>query len=204
MRRLQKLSRTVLVIAALSLLMFLSACKKKKEVTPTPQEQAPTISQPQPAEQPPAPPPPPPEQTPPAEEKPAVTAKPKPKPKKRAPVAKKTVPAKPAPAPKPAEPAKSKTVVEEGGANQQDQPLSAKLPKTEAMQQRKSTAQLQQETENNLRSITRTLTADEQAMVQHIRNYMQQSRAAENDGDTERAYNLAMKARLLSDELVKR
>ena len=41
-------------------------------------------------------------------------------------------------------------------------------------------------------------------MVQHIRSYMQQARDASKDGDTERAYNLALKAHLLSDELIKR
>lgn len=200
MRRLQQFSRTTLAIAALILLSLLSGCKKKKVVIPQPQEQAPTISQPPPPEQP-APQPQPPAEQPKVEEKPATAPKAKPTPKKKR--AKKAVPAKPAEPARPTEASKSKTVVEEGGSNPPDQ-LSAKLPQNQTVQQRKSTAQLQQETENNLRSITRTLTADEQAMVQHIRSYVQQSRAAESDGDTERAYNLAMKARLLSDELVKR
>ncbi len=41
-------------------------------------------------------------------------------------------------------------------------------------------------------------------MVQQIRTYLQQSRNAEADGDVERAYNLALKANLLSKDLIKR
>ena len=41
-------------------------------------------------------------------------------------------------------------------------------------------------------------------MVQQARVYMTQSRSAIQDGDSARAYNLAMKAHLLSDELVKK
>jgi len=186
----------------LALLVLFAGCKKKKEPIPQPQEQAPTISQPQTQPQPPAAPS---EKS--EEQPPATAAKPKPKTAKK-PSAKKTTPAAPAKspeAPKPAETSKSKTVVEEGGSGSSTPgQLSAGLPQTEAMHQRQSTVQLQQATENNLRSITRMLTSDEQSMVQHIRNYMQQSRAAEADGDTERAYNLAMKAHLLSIELVKR
>jgi hypothetical protein len=55
-----------------------------------------------------------------------------------------------------------------------------------------------------LKSITRTLDADEQATVAQIRNFMTQSRTAITDNDLVRAHNLALKAHLLSDELVKR
>ncbi len=41
-------------------------------------------------------------------------------------------------------------------------------------------------------------------MVAQIRNYMTQSRAATTDGDLLRANNLAVKAHLLTDELIKR
>ena len=40
-------------------------------------------------------------------------------------------------------------------------------------------------------------------MVAQIKDYMAQSRKATKDSDTVRAHNLALKARLLSDELVK-
>jgi hypothetical protein len=59
-------------------------------------------------------------------------------------------------------------------------------------------------TENNLRGLSRSLSSDEQATVQHVRAYINQSQKATSDGDLERAYNLALKAHLLSDELAKK
>lgn len=66
-----------------------------------------------------------------------------------------------------------------------------------------STEQLLQTAENNLRRVTRQLNDGEQAMLRQVRNYITQSRTASRDGDLERAYNLAMKANLLSGELAK-
>lgn len=66
-----------------------------------------------------------------------------------------------------------------------------------------NTAQLLQAAESNLRRVTRSLSDGEQAMMRQVRNYISQSRTATHDGDLERAYNLAMKANLLSVELAK-
>ena len=77
------------------------------------------------------------------------------------------------------------------------------MPHDKVIHQKLNTNQLLEATDYNLKSISRALNADEQAMLQHIRSYMQQSRDATKDGDTERAYNLALKAHLLSDELIK-
>jgi hypothetical protein len=52
--------------------------------------------------------------------------------------------------------------------------------------------------------LNRTLSHDEEAVVNQIRSYVAQSRKATGDGDFERAYNLATKAHLLSDALVKK
>ena len=191
MRRARKLA-----VVALALLTLLSGCKKKKPATPPPQEQAPTISTPppqpeqKPEEQPPATPQP----TPPPA--PATTTPPKSKPRK--PVVRKVIP-KPTP-----EPEEKPGVVQEGGQSGAVPQLAADLPPAAALQQRQTTAQLQATTEANLRGLTRALSDDEKAMVQQIRAYLQQSRTAATDGDTERAYNLAFKAHLLSNELVKR
>jgi hypothetical protein len=68
---------------------------------------------------------------------------------------------------------------------------------------RQSTEQLLKDTETNLNKINRPLSPDEQAMVAQIKEYMKQSREATNSSDAVRARNLALKARLLSDELVK-
>jgi hypothetical protein len=95
-------------------------------------------------------------------------------------------------------------VVSDGGTQPATPQLSPSIPRDQAIHQKLNTSQLLDATDYNLKSVSRALSTDEQAMVQHIRNYMQQARDASKEGDTERAYNLAMKAHLLSDELVKR
>ena len=57
--------------------------------------------------------------------------------------------------------------------------------------------------EANLHNLNRQLSNDEQAMLGQIRNYIAQSRSALADNDLDRAHGLALKARLLCDELVK-
>lgn len=66
-----------------------------------------------------------------------------------------------------------------------------------------NTEQLLQVAEGNLRKVTRQLSDGEEAMLRQARNYIAQSRSASQEGDLERAYNLAMKASLLSGELAK-
>ena len=66
-----------------------------------------------------------------------------------------------------------------------------------------STDQLLQGAEANLNGITRTLSKDEEAMRAQIKEFIKQSRTATTENDPARAHTLAVKARLLSDELVK-
>jgi outer membrane biosynthesis protein TonB len=66
-----------------------------------------------------------------------------------------------------------------------------------------STDQLLQGAEANLNSITRQLSKDEEAMRTHIKEFITQSRKATAENDPARAHNLAVKARLLSDDLVR-
>ena len=66
-----------------------------------------------------------------------------------------------------------------------------------------STDQLLQGAEANLNGITRTLSKEEEAMRAQIREFIKQSRTATTENDPARAHTLAVKARLLSDELVK-
>ena len=66
-----------------------------------------------------------------------------------------------------------------------------------------STDQLLQGAEANLNSITRQLSKDEEAMRTQIKEFIKQSRTATSENDPARAHNLAVKARLLSDDLVK-
>jgi len=66
-----------------------------------------------------------------------------------------------------------------------------------------STDQLLQTAESNLNGIRRQLNKDEEAMRAQIREFISQSRKAITENDAARAHNLAVKARVLSDELVK-
>lgn len=200
-----RMARAIVVGTLLIAVLGLSGCKKKKPPIPPPQAQAPTIT---PETQPPAPVPAPaatepnrpqPEPTAPAPPAATTANKPAPKRKPKAPVTSKKAPA---PAPQPEK--QSKTVVEQGGTQPATGQLSASIPRDEAIHQKFTTEQLLQSTDSNLKAISRPLTADEQATVQHIRNFMQQSRDATKDGDSDRAYNLAWKAHLLTDELIKR
>ncbi|HLK53726.1 MAG TPA: hypothetical protein VKU42_09725 [Candidatus Angelobacter sp.] len=73
----------------------------------------------------------------------------------------------------------------------------------DAARSQTSTEQLLQSTENNLNSIKRQLSKDEEAMRAQIREFINQSRKATTENDLARAHNFALKARLLSDELAK-
>lgn len=124
----------------------------------------------------------------------ASETKPKVKPRK---VARKVVPAEPVPATTTPSPTQG------GQQKPAETPvqITAELPRSAAMRQ--NTGQLLDATENNLKKLNRQLSDNEQATVRQIRTYILQAKAAVNDGDLERAYNLATKANLLSNELVK-
>jgi hypothetical protein len=81
--------------------------------------------------------------------------------------------------------------------------ISPDLPKDEVASQKRATEQMLQNAEANLRTLNRQLTDGEQNMARQVRNYITQSRLATQDGDLERAHNLAVKAQLLSSELTK-
>jgi outer membrane biosynthesis protein TonB len=195
-----KFRRAILMGTLLAAALTLPGCKKKKPAVPPPQATAPTITEPETAPAPEttkpqpevAPPAVPPQPT-------AEKPKPRPRPKPRTKITKKE-PVKPAP--KPAE-KPAHTVVSEGGT--QPAPGSQlSIPADSTTQQKLNTAQLLDATDRNLRSITRQLSPDEQRTIEHIRSFVAQSRQATLDGDTERAYTLALKAHLLSDEIVKK
>jgi hypothetical protein len=65
-----------------------------------------------------------------------------------------------------------------------------------------STEQLLKSAEANLNGINRQLSKEEDAKRSQARAFIDQSRKATAENDSARAYNLAVKARLLSDELV--
>ena len=109
---------------------------------------------------------------------------------------------KKAPAAAPSDSGAAKTVVRNGGEADPDLDLSTGLSPQQAATQLNSTNQLLATTDANLKKISgRQLTAVQQDTVQQVRSYTQDARKAAADGDLHRAYNLAVKANLLSAEL---
>lgn len=112
-------------------------------------------------------------------------------------------PEKPAPAEEARNIPPPKITVQEGTTNQGATPPSGAVPGDNSSGVQGTTQQLLDGAENNLRNIKRQLSSNEQAMVQQVNDYITQSKKATTDGDNVRAHILALKARLLSDELVK-
>ena len=197
-----------LSLALVLALAFASGCSRNKNRQTSPQATVPAIAVPPTAQagQHPAPPV---QTTPPpatsaetgAIRQPSASqAKAKPKPQKNS--ARKTAPAAAKQAPTaqvapPAQPSPQKPPA--AGSSEGQVQIAAQVPQGTAQ----NTEQLLQAAEGNLRKVTRQLSDGEQAMLRQARNYITQSRSATQDGDLERAYNLAMKANLLSGELAK-
>jgi outer membrane biosynthesis protein TonB len=123
--------------------------------------------------------------------------KPKPKPRKPAPRKPTPVVQQPAvveaPKPEPAKPA-----APDSGAQ-----ITADVPQAAVQSQRQNTVNLLWNSEGKLNHIGHALNDGEQGMLRQARNYIAQSNQALQAGDIERAYNLAVKAGLLANELAK-
>ena len=97
-----------------------------------------------------------------------------------------------------------KIVVHQGGASEPVTQIVPGITQEEASHQRESAEQLLASSKSHLQQLdARTLNPKQQETVVQIRQYMDGARAALKDGDTQRAHTLAMKAYLLSDDLVK-
>jgi len=97
-----------------------------------------------------------------------------------------------------------KIVVREGGVREPSAQLVPGMTPEEASRQRQKTEEMLASAEDNLRQLDeRSLNSSQQDTVGQVRNYMEGSRAALKDGDTPRAHTLALKARLLSEDLLK-
>jgi hypothetical protein len=97
-----------------------------------------------------------------------------------------------------------KKVVRNGGSDEPAVQLTGDTTAEQASHKRASTEQLTEATEANLKQTQgRQLTPSQQEMVNQIKQFMAQSKTAIAAGDLEGSHNLAMKAHLLSDELVK-
>jgi hypothetical protein len=116
-------------------------------------------------------------------------------------------PANAAPAngtPAPAKCPPEKKIVHEGGTTEPPIQLLGGPGGAQASHQRDTTDQLLGSVETDLKKVAgRQLNSSQQEMVNQIQQFMEQSKAAVATGDVERGHNLAMKAHLLSAELVK-
>ena len=96
-----------------------------------------------------------------------------------------------------------KKVVRHGGSDEPAVQVTGGTTAEQTVHQR-STEQLKLATEENLKKTAgRQLSPSQQEMKNQIKQFMEQSKTALAAGDLDRAHNLASKAHLLSDELVK-
>ena len=94
-------------------------------------------------------------------------------------------------------------MVKNGGTDEPTVELKGNTTAAQASYERYTTDQLTAGTEENLNKIAgRQLTPSQQDTINQIKEFMEKSKAAIAEGDLERGRNLAMKAHLLSDELV--
>jgi hypothetical protein len=94
-------------------------------------------------------------------------------------------------------------VVRNGGTAEPAVQLSPRLSDHQASQQRDTTNELLMATDTKLKQVSaRRLSPAQQDTMAQIRSYIQQAKSASNAGELDRAHNLALKAHLLSDELV--
>lgn len=97
-----------------------------------------------------------------------------------------------------------KVVVHQGGAREPIAQIVPGITQEEASRQRQDAEQLLTSTATNLMQLAgRTLDSRQQEVVGQIRHYMDGARSALKEADTQRAHTLALKAYLLSDDLVK-
>jgi hypothetical protein len=92
-----------------------------------------------------------------------------------------------------------KTVVENAPAPQP----APTAPSPEVTQEQAANEQLLKNTEEAINGIKRQLSRDEQTMLAQIRDFITQSRKAAEQKDFTSAHNLALKAHVLSNELVR-
>ncbi len=97
-----------------------------------------------------------------------------------------------------------KVIVRQGGTSEPSIQLAGGADPGQTSNRRDTANQMLDATEANLKRLAgKQLTANQQDMVSQTRQFMQQSKAAVEAGDLERARTLAWKAQVLSEELVK-
>jgi hypothetical protein len=97
-----------------------------------------------------------------------------------------------------------KIIVRQGGTSEPSTQLAGGTPGGQTSHDRDTANQMLDTTRANLKKIAGSqLTPNQQDMVNQIHQFMDQSKAAVDAGDLDRARTLAWKAQLLSEELVK-
>lgn len=98
----------------------------------------------------------------------------------------------------------TKVVIKNGGSDEPNIALKGKTTAEQASQERYNTDQLTAAAEANLKNLTtRQLSPSQQEMVSQVKLFLEQSKKAVADGDLQRGHDFAMKAQLLSNELLK-
>jgi hypothetical protein len=97
-----------------------------------------------------------------------------------------------------------KVVVRQGGTTEAPPQMAPMVPQHQESSERSKSGQLLTATAANLKKLDgKKLSAEQQATVTQIRQFMEQSRTALDAGDVAQGYNLASKANVLSEELNK-
>jgi hypothetical protein len=99
----------------------------------------------------------------------------------------------------------SKVVVRNGSTPDPSVQFSTTASPEQAAHERQDTAGLLTTTDTNLQKLSgHVLNSSQQDMLTQIRSYMQQAKSAQNAGDLQGAHSLALKAKLLSAELLRK
>jgi len=97
-----------------------------------------------------------------------------------------------------------KKVIHEGSTTEPTAQLAPGMTPQQAAQQRQTTEDLLTSTEANLQKLSgRNLDQNQQSTIDQVRDFMKQARAANEASDFTRARNLAFKAQLLSEDLIR-
>lgn len=97
-----------------------------------------------------------------------------------------------------------KRVVDNGDTTEPRVDISPGVSPQQAQQQRSRITWLLEKTDENLKALSgRQLDAAQQNTADQVKRYVEDSEAATKNGDLQRAYTLANKARMLSRDLVK-
>jgi primase-polymerase (primpol)-like protein len=97
-----------------------------------------------------------------------------------------------------------KVIVRQGSTSERGIEVVGGAEGRQASDERDTSIQMLETSEANLKKVEGTqLTSDQQDMVKQVREFMDQSKAATSAGDLDQARTLALKAQLLSEELVR-